>query len=172
MTKTDRSNYTKVQRVAASRERVYDALTTLDGLRGWWTPVVSGSGAAGGELKFGFEGLDEEIVMQVEAATRPTSVRWRCVGHSSLPEWAATTLDFDLVERSESTSEIHFQHLGLTPKLECYESCSAGWDYFLPSIASFVASGHGSPYTATENAVGDVSDSSVRPSSHRRTTSR
>jgi uncharacterized protein YndB with AHSA1/START domain len=146
VTKTEAASYTKIQRVASSRERVYDALTTLEGLRGWWTPIVSGSGLGGGELRFDFEGLDEQIVMQVELAVRPVSVRWHCVRHTSLPDWADTTLDFGLVERSPSACEIHFQHRGLTPKLDCYDSCSAGWDYFLASIARFVASGHGSPY--------------------------
>jgi uncharacterized protein YndB with AHSA1/START domain len=35
-----------------ARERVFDALTTLEGLAGWWTSLVSGTPTAGGKVEF------------------------------------------------------------------------------------------------------------------------
>ncbi len=45
----------------AARGDVFAAVTTLEGLRGWWTTLVKGSPASGGELRFDFEGVDEHI---------------------------------------------------------------------------------------------------------------
>ena len=40
--------------VGVSAERVFEALTTVDGLRGWWTAETTGNPAAGGTIDFGF----------------------------------------------------------------------------------------------------------------------
>ena len=60
-------DYARCITIHAPRGRVYDALASLDGVRGWWTPVVSGRATTGGELRVGFEGLgeDQEIIMRV-----------------------------------------------------------------------------------------------------------
>jgi uncharacterized protein YndB with AHSA1/START domain len=132
--------------VHASRERVFGALGTLDGPRGWWTPLVSGSAASGGELRFAFEGLDETIVMRVDVARRPSAVHWWCVDHTGHPEWVGTKLTFDFLERGPGQSELRFRHIGLVPELECYGVCERGWNSFLPSIVAYVEQGQGSPF--------------------------
>ena len=33
---------------------------------------------------------------------------------------------------------LHFRHQGLTPDLECYDMCDAGWTYYLGSLVSYV----------------------------------
>ena len=45
-------------------EKVYDALTTVDGLAGWWTDDTKGSADVGGVLEFRFPpgGFDMEVV--------------------------------------------------------------------------------------------------------------
>jgi hypothetical protein len=42
-------SYTRELEVKAAPERLFDAIATLDGLRGWWTRLVTGSGEAGWE---------------------------------------------------------------------------------------------------------------------------
>ena len=134
--------------VLAPRERVFDAIGTLDGPRGWWTPLVTGSAARGGELRFEFEGLDETIVMRVDVAQRPSAVHWSCLEHSGHPEWVGTKLAFNIVERGPEKCVLRFRHIGLVPELQCYGVCKRGWDSFLPSIVAYVELGEGSPYSA------------------------
>ena len=140
------NDYTSQVTFNAPRERVFDAIATPGGLRGWWTTSVLGSGAAGGEMRLEFEGLDEHIVLRVEKANRPSTVQWSCVVHSGLPEWAGTKMIFDLVERTPRECELSFRHLGLTPKLECYEDCRLGWDHFLMSLVGYAEQGKGTPW--------------------------
>lgn len=64
--------------VKARPDEVFDAIATLDGLRGWWTPLVEGSTSSGGDLRFEFEGLDQHIMMHVDASHQSTLVRWTC----------------------------------------------------------------------------------------------
>ena len=48
----------------ATPEKVYDALTTVEGLAGWWTDDTTGSADVGGVLEFRFPvgGFDMEVV--------------------------------------------------------------------------------------------------------------
>ena len=79
--------YQQSKVVRAARDRVWDAVGTADGPRHWWTTVVSGSAEAGCELRFGFSGLPEEMVMLVVASRRPESVTRRCLAHTRDQEW-------------------------------------------------------------------------------------
>jgi hypothetical protein len=86
---------------------VFDAIATLDGPRHWWTTIVTGSAAAGGELRFGFAGLDEQIVMRVDAVQSPVAVGWSCVAHTRDEEWTGTELRFELADRGPRSCD-HF----------------------------------------------------------------
>jgi uncharacterized protein YndB with AHSA1/START domain len=142
------SHYARRVAFGAPRERVFDALATLSGLRGWWTPIVSGSAATGGVLRFAFDGLDEHIVMRVDGAKRPSSVHWSCVVHTRLHDWKDTKVTFDLAARGPEGCELSFQHVGLTPQLDCYADCERGWDHFLASLIACVERGKGTPFGA------------------------
>jgi uncharacterized protein YndB with AHSA1/START domain len=127
-------------------ERVFDALTTLDGLARWWTPIVSGNPAEGGEITFAFAGLDEKIVMQVQQAKRASSVIWSCLTHTGHPEWEGTRIVFELRKREDASGVLKFRHVGLIPRLTCYETCESGWEHFLMSLLDHAEHGKGRPF--------------------------
>jgi uncharacterized protein YndB with AHSA1/START domain len=135
------AEYTRRLVIRASRERVFDAVATVDGPRHWWTTQVTGSAAVGGELRFGFTGLDEVMVMHVTASRRPSAVAWSCVQHTRGNEWAGTLLEFRLATRGPAESELEFRHSGLPP-----EVVAEGWEHFLASLAAYAETGTGTPF--------------------------
>jgi uncharacterized protein YndB with AHSA1/START domain len=82
-------DYRREITVHAPVERLFDAVATPDGVRGWWTRLVSGSSDRGGALRLDFEGMDEHIDLRVVRSRRPTEVEWRVIEHTSLEEWQA-----------------------------------------------------------------------------------
>ncbi|MDP9001803.1 MAG: SRPBCC domain-containing protein [Myxococcota bacterium] len=134
----------------APRERVFDAIATIEGLQGWWTPLVSGSAATGGALRFEFQGVNEHITMRVHDAKRPSLVEWTCIEHTELEDWGGTKVAFDLKPRGSDGCELSFRHIGLTPKFECYKMCEDGWEHFLASLVGYVDRGMGMPFGADE----------------------
>jgi uncharacterized protein YndB with AHSA1/START domain len=135
--------YARQVAIHAARERVFDAIATLDGPRHWWTTIVTGSAAAGGELRFGFAGLDEQIVMRVDAVQSPVAVGWSCVAHTRDEEWTGTELRFELADRGPRSCELDFRHLGISADV-----VGEGWDHFLASLAAYAEHGEGSPFGA------------------------
>jgi uncharacterized protein YndB with AHSA1/START domain len=139
---TQAPNYQSQVRFSKPPDVVFDALTSLDGLAGWWSPVT-GSGAAGGELRFTHK-HEDALAIRVDAADRPRSVAWTVLAYVLKPEWAGTEITFRLRPGDAGTT-LEFRHEGLTPQLECYEHCSRGWEHFLPSLRDYVETGTGSP---------------------------
>jgi uncharacterized protein YndB with AHSA1/START domain len=129
--------------LAATPDDVFNALTTQEGLSGWWTSVA-GSGLTGGELTFTF-GPGSHAVMRVDAAERGVAVRWTNVA-CVMDDWVGTSMHFELQATPSGGTELRFRHVGLTPRLECYTDCKRGWDHFIPtSLRDYVETGAGHP---------------------------
>ncbi len=64
-------------------------------------------------------------------------------GHTQ--EWLGTTMEFDIVPADTGT-ELRFRHAGLTPQLECWDSCVAAWTYFMASVETFAKTSTGTPF--------------------------
>ena len=122
--------------IAAPPERVFVALTSLDGLRSWWISEAKGDPRAGGEVDFGF------CRMQVTEARPGTRVRWRCV--SGPDEWVGTEVVFDLAWTDEQTIVL-FRHAGWREPVEFMHHCSTKWAPFLLSLRDQLESGAGRP---------------------------
>ena len=127
--------------VASTPEPVFAALTTIDGLAGWWTDSVEGEADAGGALvlRFGADELDI-LVVEHDAATR---VAWEVTGGPR--EWIGTRILWDLRGEDDQTT-IVFAHQLWREQVEFMHQCSTKWATFLFSLKSLVESGAGAPY--------------------------
>jgi uncharacterized protein YndB with AHSA1/START domain len=124
-----------------SPEKVYDALTTIDGLAGWWTDDTHGSTGVGGVIEFRFPpvgGFDMEVV----EATPEKRVSWRVADGPE--EWVGTTIEFDLRQDGDHTIVL-FKHEGWREPVEFMHHCSTKWGQFLMSLKELVETGTGSP---------------------------
>ena len=124
-----------------SPDAVYDALTTVDGLAGWWTDDVRGDGGVGGVLEFRFPpvgGFDMEVT-ELQPSQR---VVWKVVDGPE--EWIGTTVDWQLRQDGDYTIVL-FAHRGWREQVEFMHHCSTKWGSFLMSLKSLVESGKGAP---------------------------
>lgn len=137
------SDYETTVRITSSPGAVFDALTTVSGLAAWWNPVT-GSGDAGGELRF-FMSAPEPLVIRVDRVTRPTTVEWVVIDCPFLPDWVGTRPTFSIKPVDGDTSELHFRHRGLTSQLDCIEICTNSWNHYLASLREYLETGSGSP---------------------------
>lgn len=126
--------------VSPTPESVYDALTTVEGLRSWWTEDTQGSGEIGGVLEFRFSagGFDMEV-LELEPGER---VSWRVVAGPE--EWVGTTIDWDLRQSGDYTI-VMFHHRGWAEPVEFMHHCSTKWGSFLMSLKAWVETQTGDP---------------------------
>ena len=125
----------------ATPAKVYEALTDVDALAGWWTADTTGSSEVGGRLEFRFPpvgGFDMEVVESVP----DKRVSWRVVDGPE--EWVGTTIDWDLRQDGDWTIVL-FAHRGWREPVEFMHHCSTKWATFLMSLKAFVETGSGAP---------------------------
>jgi uncharacterized protein YndB with AHSA1/START domain len=122
--------------IGASPAKVFDALTTTEGLDAWWTPC-SGKATQGGQIDFKF------CKMDVVATEPGRLVRWRCTGGPD--EWLGTEVAFKLENKGDQTFVI-FSHAGWREQVEFMHHCSTKWGTFLLSLRDYVERGEGRPH--------------------------
>ena len=124
----------------SSPDKVYDALTTIDGLAGWWASDTTGSVEVGGviEFRFGPGGFDIQVVDVIPAER----VLWRVVDGPN--EWIGTTINWDIKQDGDWTIVL-FRHEGWKEPVEFMHHCSTKWATFLLSLKCLLETGTGRP---------------------------
>jgi len=126
---------------SSSLDAVYRALTTREGLSGWWTDDTQGDGRVGEVLqfRFGAGGIDMKVI-ELQPAKR---VSWQVVGGPK--EWIGTTVSWDLKQEGDWTGVL-FKHQGWKEPVEFMHHCSTKWGVFLISLKSLLETGKGAPH--------------------------
>lgn len=144
------SHYCQRLDLAASPAVVYAALTTPDGLRGWWTRDCDVSATVGDSIHLRFGPHYKR--MRIECLVPEREVRWRCTAAQIClaqlkrqDEWVGTQLVFRLMPNGAGRTRLEFEHIGLVPDLECHALCCDGWRHYLGSLQRFVETGRGTP---------------------------
>jgi uncharacterized protein YndB with AHSA1/START domain len=126
--------------------KVYNAVSTLEGLSRWWTEEVKGESKPGGKIEFTFRTQDGNVigkmVMEVIEQNSPKSVSWRCV--DGPPDWIGTQFTFELSNQDNQTILI-FGHRNWAEASESMAHCSMKWAVFLLSLKDYVLTGKGRP---------------------------
>lgn len=129
-----------------SPEAVISALTTPNGIRGWWSKdseVGTGEGA-NHELRFLKEGNTVNMKFKVEEVSSDR-VRWRCTDNGN-PVWVDTTLTWE-AHRDGSQTRVRFTHDGFKGEPSPpYAMTVEGWKHFCASLKSFLETGAGQPW--------------------------
>jgi uncharacterized protein YndB with AHSA1/START domain len=131
--------------IKAPLSEVYKALTTRDGLAGWWTTDTQGAGTVGGVLRFRFHTNGVEVggfdmkVLELQPAAQ---VLWEAVDGPA--EWIGTRISWDLKQDGEHVVVL-FKHTGWKEPVEFMHHCSTKWAIFLMSLKSLLETGKGAP---------------------------
>jgi len=124
----------------ATVSQVYAALTTLDGLSGWWAEKTTGDTELGGIIEFRFVpgGFD----MRVAALEPDRRVVWEVA--EGPEEWVGTTIHWDLRQEGDYAIVL-FKHQGWREQVEFMNHCSTKWATFLLSLKQLLETGVGAP---------------------------
>ncbi|GJF32521.1 activator of HSP90 ATPase [Kitasatospora sp. NE20-6] len=126
--------------ITSSPENVYAALTTVEGLAGWWTEDTDGDASPGGVVRFRFlpGGFDMKV-LETEPSER---VLWEVV--EGPEEWIGTQVGFELKQEDDYTIVL-FRHEGWREPVEFMYHCSTKWAIYLMSLKKLVETGKGEP---------------------------
>jgi uncharacterized protein YndB with AHSA1/START domain len=121
--------------IAAEQMRIFEALTTVEGIRNWWAEATDGDAAEGGAFQFRRNRLH---VIHAD----PSLVTWRYSG--PVEHWVGTEITFRLEWRDGQTVVL-FKHADWREPVEFMHHCSTKWTTFLLSLKDYVERGEGRP---------------------------
>jgi Activator of Hsp90 ATPase homolog 1-like protein len=138
-------NFSVSIQVDHSPEAVFEAVNNV---RGWWSENIEGKtdqlGAA-----FTFQHGDMHRSTHKITEFEPgKKVVWHTTKASinfvkDKSEWDGTEIVFDIARKGSKT-ELRFTHIGLVPKIECYEGCSGAWGFYVKdSLFKLITTGKG-----------------------------
>ena len=130
-------NFTATLIVDQTPEEVFNVVRNV---RGWW------SGYYSEDIKGDTEELNDEFSFRAGGGAHYSrqklievipnkKIVW-LVTDSKLDflekkdEWTGTKVSFDISTKGNKT-ELAFTHEGLTPEIECYNSCAPAWSQYL-----------------------------------------
>ena len=122
-----------------SPDATYKALTTRDGLTGWWTETATMDGEV---IRFRFGG-DNGFDMKVLEADPAGRVCWEVIDGPQ--EWIGTKIGWKLRQDGDYTTVL-FKHEGWREPVEFMLFCSTKWATFLLSLKSLIETAKGAAW--------------------------
>jgi uncharacterized protein YndB with AHSA1/START domain len=127
--------------IAAPREKVFEVLTTIDGLAAWWTVQTTGSSSLGDTIQFRFGEMGPD--MKVTEIKPGESISWECT--ASPYGWLGHTFHFQLDE-NEGKTRVRFSHEGWEQPDDFYAICSFAWGRYMESLRQLCQTGKGEAF--------------------------
>ena len=127
-----------------------ETLQAILNVHDWWSKGIKGSaGKVNDIFHYRYKDMHESTQKMIELIPA-RKVVW-LVTDSNLTfidkkdEWNGTKISFEVAAKDGKT-EVRFVHYGLTPKSECFEACTQGWDYYVNnSLVQLINTGVGKP---------------------------
>lgn len=135
--------------IQAPPQAVYEALTTEEGLKRWWTDDVSAEPREGSTATFRFEGGQVAFNMKVDKLDPPATVEWS-VQDPAPPEWGGTRVTWHIQPgddgNGDGTSRLLFGHRGWKSTENSFPAINYNWAYYLTSLKEYLEKGEGFPH--------------------------
>ena len=129
--------------ISASADKVYAALATQAGLRGWWTADTQADEKAGGKAEFGFDRHGSVFHMKIEELLPGKRVVWSCQGDH--PEWNGTILTWTMTPEKKGTI-LRFAQSNWKEYSDFCAMCNSTWGELMYRLKDYVEGRNPGPH--------------------------
>jgi uncharacterized protein YndB with AHSA1/START domain len=134
-------------------DRVYEALTTAEGIRNWWTRDAVLDPFVGGTGEFRFHPSQTVTTVRIDELNAPLRIVWTTIASNAPGGWDGTTISFDLRAENNGTVLL-LTHRGFAQADEGYAGVTTSWACRLVSLQLYLETGRGAPCSAANLAPG------------------
>ena len=120
-----------------------EAFNTIKNVREWWSGLYSE------EIEGSADKLNDEFTFRAGGGAHYSKqklielipdkkITWLVIDSDltftkDKSEWTGTKISFE-ISKQDNKTKIVFTHLGLVPKIECYDGCSGAWTNYLQKL--------------------------------------
>jgi uncharacterized protein YndB with AHSA1/START domain len=130
--------------IAADAESIYEALSTTEGVNGWWSNHTQGPAGPGSVMKVGFEDVPMTFDFEVTEERPNQRVAWHCL--AGPPEWIGTDITFDIQTDEGGNNSALFAHSGWQTTEESFPFIAFSWAQILPRLKQLAEGGRAEPF--------------------------
>ena len=128
--------------IDASKQRVFEAISTFNGLSNWWTSKTTGSDVLGGIIQFRFGEMGGPD-MKVTEIKPNEKLSWECL--ESPHGWVGHTFTF-MLDENDNKTRVRFSHSGWTEEDDFYAICTFTWGRYMESLRQYCQTGKGGAF--------------------------
>ncbi len=129
--------------IDAPPEKVFEAITTQAGLRGWWTADSMAEPRVGSVAVFGFYNRRLLFRMRIEKLTPGKKVVWTCLGEND--EWKGTRLIWQISQK-EGATVLRFVHGDWRSTSGYFAYCNSTWGMLMYRLKDYAEGKAPGPY--------------------------
>ena len=129
--------------IAAPQNEVFQAITTADGLKGWYSPDVAGKSDKGGEVTLSFTEKEGPFRWKVTEADKGSLVRWECLAGPG--QSAGTIATFRLASNNSGGTTVELDHEGFHESDAKLKTCNTLWGALMHHLKGFVETKQAKP---------------------------
>jgi uncharacterized protein YndB with AHSA1/START domain len=131
--------------IDADRDRVRRALTTEEGIRGWWSVRTDGpDGDADGQLRVSFPDVEQPFELEM-TRNETDRVDWTVGAYP--PWWAGTTVRWDLSDNPDRPgTRLLFSHRDYDPSNPVIPIVTPAWAQIIVRLKQYAETGSPRPY--------------------------
>lgn len=159
--------------ISAPVDKVFQAISSQEGLSGWWTPEATAQPEVNTIARFPF-GPSYFKEMKITQLVPPKLVAWLCIHGDE--QWVGTRLSFQLApydrlsgasaaeisgqleqSRTDTGTVLTFHHDDWKDYTAMFAECSYTWGQFLRSLKLYCETGVGAPWPYQHRIEGPAS---------------
>ena len=135
-------------KIDAMPETIIQAVSTEEGIKGWWSANCQVGTEIGSESTLQFDKQGMIVVMGFKTIQKDQKVvEWECISMPN-PAWIGTKVRTEVVTLDKGCNVL-FTHDGFDEKWvgqEPFEQTKATWNHFMNSLKSYCEAGEGQPW--------------------------
>ncbi|MGW0629389.1 SRPBCC family protein [Streptomyces sp. NPDC002758] len=130
--------------IEADPDTVYTAISTADGVHGWFTTTATAGEGVGGVHELAFPGVPEPWRLRVTEA----EPRKRLVLAGENGPWTGTAQTYEILARQEGGVTLSFTHSGFAAVDDVYRDFTYGWATKFVHLKQYAETGEPAPFFA------------------------
>jgi uncharacterized protein YndB with AHSA1/START domain len=129
--------------IDAPRDDVFKAITTEDGLRGWYTATTEGGAGHGQNITLHFKTKEGPFQWKIAIPKPGTTVRWECIQGPGSSE--GTTAIFQLADKGDGGTTVELDHGGVEESDDKLKTCNTMWGVLMLHLKKYVETKQSEP---------------------------
>ncbi|MGG0174822.1 SRPBCC family protein [Gottfriedia acidiceleris] len=122
--------------INATPEKVFEAITTTEGIKSWWSTDAKAEPQLGSITEVAFYNRQAVFQLQVDQIENGKLLEWTAL--HDMPAWKGTKIRFELIMNENGATILNFNHTGFESMEGPYAMINTTWGTLMYILKQYV----------------------------------